>query len=270
MGDTVGLPSIIYEDRSLLAVRKPPRMHTAPGPGGGDLCAWVFERYPDVEKAGGRADGSSAAGRRASREGGLLHRLDYETSGIVLFARNPGAFDALLRQQELGAFRKDYLSLSAASRASMPAGSRPRRAAPGGLDATAWTEARDRLDSGALAAMLEGARSEAGLGVASSFRAYGPGGSRVACIGAGGIGPSYRSDILACSEAASAQWLEIRVGLSRGFRHQVRAHLAWIGLPIAGDPLYGGAPDERLRLYAVGLSFEHPETGNRLSLTADP
>src|SRR5208337_4942902 len=270
MGDTVDLPSVIYQDRSLLAVRKPPRMHTAPGPGGGDLCAWVFERYPDVKKAGGKSDGSSAGGRLSLREGGLLHRLDYETSGIVLFARNPGAFDALLRQQELGAFRKDYLALSTASRAGMPAGSRPRSAVPGGLDAKAWTEARDRLDPGALAAMLERARSEAGLGVASSFRAYGPGGSRVACVGAGGIGPTYRSDILACSEGGSARSLEIRVGLFRGFRHQVRAHLAWIGLPISGDLLYGGAPDERLRLYAIGLSFEHPETGKRLSLTADP
>jgi 23S rRNA pseudouridine1911/1915/1917 synthase len=270
MGDTVGLPIVIYEDRSLLAVRKPPRMHTAPGPGGGDLCAWVFERYPDVESAGGGAEGSSAGGRRAPREGGLLHRLDYETSGIVLFARDTRSFDALLRQQELGAFRKDYQAVSTASRAGMPAGSRPRMAVPGGLDAKAWTRARDRLDPRALAAMLEGARSEAGLGVASSFRAYGPGGSRVACIGAGGIGPIYRSDILACFEGESARSLEIRVGLSRGFRHQVRAHLAWIGLPISGDPLYGGAPDERLRLYAVGLSFEHPETGKSLSLIADP
>ena len=63
--------------------------------------------------------------------------------------------------------------------------------------------------------------------------------------------------------------MEIRVGLSRGFRHQVRAQLAWIGLPISGDLLYGGRLDERLRLYAVGLSFTHPLTGNPMLLSAE-
>ena len=68
------------------------------------------------------------------------------------------------------------------------------------------------------------------------------------------------------SASLSAPSLEIRVALARGFRHQIRAQLAWIGLPIMGDPLYGGAEDDRLRLYAVALSFVHPATGQSITL----
>jgi 23S rRNA pseudouridine1911/1915/1917 synthase len=287
MGDTDGLPSVIYEDRDLVAVRKPVRMHSAPGQGSGDLCAWVFERYPDATLAGAGANG--AAGRlRPALEGGLLHRLDYETSGIVLFARSAEAFGSLLRQQEEGGFYKEYLALSTVSAENLPLGSLPRRGVPAGLDGAAWGEGRDRLDPGALAALLDAAVSRGGAGIACSFRPYGPKGSRVACLlpsaaeaGKGAAADpaqaaaqgaaakqGYRSDILSCSRDGRAT--EIRVGLSRGFRHQVRAQLAWVGLPISGDLLYGGRPDERLRLHAVGLSFTHPGTGEAMRLKADP
>jgi 23S rRNA pseudouridine1911/1915/1917 synthase len=273
MDDSGSQPSVVYEDRSLVAVRKPSRMHSAPGVGAGDLCAWVFERFPDAGRAG------EGAGRRPQAEGGLLHRLDYETSGIVLFARNSEAFAALLRQQERGAFSKEYLAYSTPSREALPAGSAPPKAVPSGLERKAWADARESLDGGALAAMASDAAAGGGLGVASYFRAYGPKGSRVACMDPAGrpTGSCYSSDILACSAARPGQVggpgtsrLEIRVALSRGFRHQVRAHLAWIGLPISGDPIYGGLPDDRLRLYAIGLRFEHPETGRTQYLTIDP
>jgi 23S rRNA-/tRNA-specific pseudouridylate synthase len=82
----------------------------------------------------------------------------------------------------------------------------------------------------------------------------------------------YRSDILGCdflegSQEGEGPQLELRLRLSRGFRHQIRAQLAWIGLPIAGDLLYGGAPNERLRLYAIRLSFTHPASGQPFSIS---
>jgi 23S rRNA pseudouridine1911/1915/1917 synthase len=64
--------------------------------------------------------------------------------------------------------------------------------------------------------------------------------------------------------------LLLRARLDRGFRHQVRAHLSFLGFPILGDPLYGapvppGAVD-RLYLHASRLQFEHPVTGARVSV----
>jgi 23S rRNA-/tRNA-specific pseudouridylate synthase len=46
--------------------------------------------------------------------------------------------------------------------------------------------------------------------------------------------------------------------LTRGYRHQVRVHLAWCGLPIIGDELYGGAKMPPLLFFADKIKFTHP------------
>jgi len=268
-------PRVVYEDEWLVAVDKPARMHSAPGLGSGDLCAWVFERFPEARDLGSDArEAGARRGRSAPGEGGLLHRLDYETSGLVLFARKAAAFDALLDQQERGEFYKEYLAFALPSRDAQPLGSVPGQGTPRGIEAKDWAEARAALDAGGLASLLGEAAARGGCGVASAFRSYGPKGARVACLdpAEGAMGGAYLSDVLGSSTPAAALRgggtgrLELRMGISRGFRHQIRAHLAWVGLPILGDPLYGGAADERLRLYAVRLAFAHPGTGRPLSL----
>ena len=262
-------PRILFEDPSLVAVLKPPRMHSAPGLGKGDLCAWVFERYPDAGAAGYRGRGTL----RSPAEGGLLHRLDFETSGIVLFARNSEAFAAILGQQEEGGFVKEYVAYSSVSSADNPAGSLPGRGVPKGVDEGPWSEARERLDADRLSALLGGEGAGEPRALSCSFRPFGPKGARVACLGLAKEAKEeprsiYRSDILAVSVAEGSA-VRLRVRLSRGFRHQVRAQLAWVGLPIRGDSLYGGLPDERLRLYAASLAFTHPLTGEALFLEAE-
>jgi 23S rRNA-/tRNA-specific pseudouridylate synthase len=285
-------PKVVYEDEWLLAVSKPERMHCAPGLGPGDLCAWAFERYPEIEEVaaspgmGGRGEaggprieicrrlGSEKAGGPRS-EGGLLHRLDYETSGLVLFARKAEAFASLLDQQKRGTFFKEYVALSAPSRAALPLGSLPPEGTPCGVAQELWTEARNSLDPAALSGLLGEAISRGSCRIASAFRSYGPKGARVACLEPDGAEGGYRSEILACSPFSSTGReenrgeLELRLSLARGFRHQIRAQLAWIGLPILGDPLYGGAADARLRLYAVRLAFSHPVSGNALSIESE-
>ncbi len=258
------VPQVVYEDTSLVAVIKPARMHSVPGVGQGDLCTWAFERYPELRNAGAGADGRT----RSPGEGGILHRLDYETSGIVLFARNAGAFASILAQQEKGGFLKEYSALSGVSPDFRPEGSDPENGFPSGIDEEAWTDARDRRDAATLAALLDSGAQENPRVVSSVFRSFGPRGSRVACIGnTGRTKKVYRSEIR--GSLASASGLGLRVGLSRGFRHQIRAHLAWIGLPISGDALYGGAPDGRLRLHALSLMFSHPATGEAMILSAE-
>jgi 23S rRNA pseudouridine1911/1915/1917 synthase len=64
----------------------------------------------------------------------------------------------------------------------------------------------------------------------------------------------------------------LRVVLDTGRTHQIRVHLAAIGLPVSGDPQYGTAGRyglERQFLHAARLEFEHPVTGERLDVRSE-
>lgn len=272
-----GAPKLVFEDPEVLVLDKPAGMHTAPGVSGEEgpeaacLADWVYERWPDAGLVSGR-------GRE---EGGLLHRLDRETSGLVLFARTEDAFRSLDAAARAGSFRKEYALRARPSAAGLP-GSRPDRTAPAGLAASAWELLCGGAEPGAMPAAKDGApgiedfRSLLAAArdtgrpvfVESLFRPYGPGAARVACAAPGAdLGKSrdawgsvlYRTDILSAALGDGA--LDLGVALTRGFRHQIRAHLAWIGLPLEGDELYGGAAGERLALHARALEFPHPRTG---------
>src|SRR5205814_6647448 len=63
----------------------------------------------------------------------------------------------------------------------------------------------------------------------------------------------------------------LRVTLETGRTHQIRVHLAAIGLPVAGDPLYGKPRElglERQFLHARRLAFPHPMTGDRIEVVS--
>lgn len=290
MADPFGLetePRVVLETERFLAVEKPCRMHSAPGSGSGDLCSWVFDRYPSA--AAVRAPGLTWAPRRQAREGGLLHRIDFETSGLVLFALDDEFFAYMLGEQNEGRFLKEYLALSSPARSDGPRGSMPPRGLPLGVDGTLWSEAREAGNIGAMASLIEARRGVGGAArIECAFRPYGPGSRSVACVASGArarrsgrVGPDgaamivYRAFLLGARRDAPPDWadegeaLELRLLLERGFRHQLRAQLAWAGLPILGDRLYGGASARRLCLRAIRVAFRDPESGRALVIGAD-
>jgi 23S rRNA pseudouridine1911/1915/1917 synthase len=61
-------------------------------------------------------------------------------------------------------------------------------------------------------------------------------------------------------------YLEVRIGTGR--THQIRAHLASIRHPVAGDKLYGAAVAERIFLHAWRIRFDSPATGERVTVEA--
>lgn len=263
------LPEVVLADESFLVLKKPCGMHTssngaaAPPFPGGTLLEWAGRRYPEIAAVAGRGRG----------EGGLLHRLDRDTSGLVLFARSEDSFAALAAAAESGAFRKEYaLHVSPAS--SGLAGCRPELFRPEGMAEERWraalTDARGEASRRVEALILEALEDGLMIDVESLFRAYGSKAARVACAAPGAdLGKKrkewarvlYRTCILDALSLEARGALQLRVRLTRGFRHQIRAHMAWVGLPLLGDGLYGGLSAPRLCLHAAALEFPHPRTG---------
>jgi 23S rRNA pseudouridine1911/1915/1917 synthase len=232
-------PRITAETPSFLVVDKPHHMHTAPlgvaplGAGAeGTLLGWCARLFPEVLMVTGRKAG----------EGGLLHRLDYETAGLVLIARTQSAYDFLAACQEAGRFEKEYT----AETRPAPQGSR-----------TVWgTEIRPLPVT-------------PGSVIESCFRHYGPGRKLVKpeVCGNGRVRTERRYETRIVDREERGGLVVFRVRLTRGFRHQIRAHLAWAGYPINNDARYcggyrGAHPDGPLALTADRLLFPDPETGS--------
>src|SRR5262245_6748734 len=93
--------AVLYEDDALLALSKPSGMPCAPLRHGepGTLLGAAIARAPAIEKAG------------PPLEGGLLHRLDRDTSGVVLFAKNEATREVMRQAFADHAIEKRYFAL---------------------------------------------------------------------------------------------------------------------------------------------------------------
>lgn len=233
---------VIFENEAYGVLYKPRGMPTAPLAQNeeGTLLSWFLKKYPET---------SSVRGKKEI-EAGLVHRLDTATSGLVLIAKNQESYDALNLMQANNLIKKTY---------------------------TAFV---DRSDE----AVLEPDFSQSNLPyrISSQFRSYGPKGKKVLPVFYGmrdfsPAGKMYTTNIIDINDFPSKDnsVLKVTCTLTQGFRHQVRAHLASIGLPIYGDPLYNGKfkdfPQEKidyhsypLQLYAIGLSFPEPKKNFKL------
>jgi len=94
--------SVVHEDSDFVAVGKPAGMpcHPLRPDEAGTLVAALLARYPEVSEVG-----------HGQREAGLVHRLDIGTSGLVICARTPEAFDALTKSLSAGQWDKRYQAL---------------------------------------------------------------------------------------------------------------------------------------------------------------
>jgi 23S rRNA pseudouridine1911/1915/1917 synthase len=211
--------TVLLEQPRFLVVDKPAGVAVHPLSAGesGTLANAVVARYPEC-----------GAASLDPREGGAAQRLDLETSGCVLFARDRDAWERLHDQLRRRVVEKVYLALvcgrvSAGGVCTVPLAQRGGKVLP-----APDQQAEDRLREKGLAPRPAETRFEV--------------------------------------ERRFARHTLLRVRIVTGVMHQVRAHLAFLGFPVAGDRLYGGEAAalpglQRHFLHAARLGVESPDGG---------
>lgn len=169
--------SIIYEDESLLVVDKPAGLITHPGAGVRQhtLMNGLLHHDPEL-------------GRLA--RAGIVHRLDKDTSGLLVVARTPQMHTCLVRQMHSRQIRRQYVTLVTGGLigggvVDQPVGRHPRY--------------RTRM-----AVVNNGRPAKTHYRIAKKY--------------------PYHT--------------RLRITLETGRTHQIRVHMAWLGHPIVGDPVY--------------------------------
>ena len=210
---------IVHQDAAVIVINKPPGLVVHPGAGNREHTLQNALLAHDRET------------RRVPRAG-LVHRIDKDTSGLLVVARTLAAHTALVAELAAHEIEREYLALCTGA---MTGG--------GTVDEPIGRHRTQRIKMAV--------RSD-GRAAVTHYR----------------IEKRFRAHTLA------------RVRLETGRTHQIRVHLAHVGYPIVGDPVYGGRRNcrparrpgsrpalegfQRQALHAARLTFTHPKSGKRV------
>ena len=237
-------------------VYKAPKIHSVPGKGT-SLVEWFLEKKPYAKNM-------------PLMEAGLVNRLDFETQGLVLFAGNHESYSKFLEEQNKGNIIKTYSALVSSS---------------------------DKRMSGFMPFKIDPDDISCPYTIKSFFRAFGSGRKQVRPVDESAdikylkkhkiYDKIYSTQIIKKHIItdrllkSNKEILSLHININQGFRHQIRCHLAWLGLPILNDLVYGGEKTALgmqtfasrtkgiqtkglLALRASELMFSDPASGEKL------
>lgn len=205
---------IVYEDDDIIVINKPQGMvvHPAAGARAGTLVNALLAHTRGLSGIGGK------------ERPGIVHRLDKDTSGLLVVAKHDRAHISLARQLQAREVLREYAAI---------------------------VHGRVRADRG---------RVDAPIGRHPVNR------KRMAVV-FGGRPAVTDYEVL----ERFAEYSYLRLVLQTGRTHQIRVHMAHLGHPVVGDPVYGSRRSpwelEGQCLHARRLGFRHPRTGAWMTFT---
>ncbi len=229
---------IVFENKDLLVINKPAGLVTHPGAGQSYLEDSLVNAI--LHHCKGELSGISGVMRP-----GIVHRLDKDTSGLIIVAKNDLAHQDLAAQMKERSIEKSYVALLAGHL-------EPRR---GSIDAPIGRSSADRKKM-AVVAESRGRKALTHYEILEYFK----------------------KKPLRQGALPEAHYSYVAVRLVTGRTHQIRIHFASIGFPVVGDPLYGREKlnkffDQNLGfrrqfLHAHRIEFRLPGTKKRVALEA--
>lgn len=236
--------AIVYEDAELIVIDKPAGMvvHPAPGTPRGTLVNALLHHF-----------GGNLSGVGGEKRPGIVHRIDKDTTGLLVAAKSDRAHHALAAQFESHSAQRSYLAICH----GVPDQADPRLRGlagisfePGNVLKIATRLARHKTDRQRQSVVFHGGRHAV---------------TRVRTL-----------------EAFGNQVALTECRLETGRTHQIRVHMSYAGHALVGDQTYGGRRRAtamlpgaalvngfpRQALHAAELGFDHPVTGERLVFAA--
>lgn len=237
--------SVVWEDADLIVIDKPAGMvvHPAPGSPSGTLVNALLHHC-----------GDTLSGIGGERRPGIVHRIDKETSGLLVVTKSDRAHHGLARQFEDHSVNRHYLAVVH----GVPSSADPRLRG------------------------LRGISFEAGgiLRIATHLARHKTDRQRQAVVWEQGRHAVTRARVV---EGFAGQAALLDCWLETGRTHQIRVHLSYAGHGLVGDQTYGGRRKlsavlgqgaevgnsfPRQALHAATLGFDHPVTGERLEFSS--
>lgn len=263
--------NIVEDTADYLVVYKPRGIHSAPlsKSDGDSALSRIVTSYPEV----GNVQGKNPV------EGGLIHRIDKETEGLLLCAKNQDFYDYMDACQKKSVFFKEYIAVCDYI---------PRYSElMAGFPLCSKGDLFEREENGFLNIPVSKP-----MILKSFFRPYGPGRKAVRPVTSGSskYAEKKKGDVLYVTECIpvmddSLQSMKtakshakisdvahkddeaisshfdtaiFKARIYRGYRHQVRCHLAWVGYPVRGDVLYN--PIALAKTDNTGKIYDEGET----------
>ena len=236
--------AVVYEDADLIVIDKPAGMvvHPAPGSPSGTLVNALLHHF-----------GGNLSGVGGEKRPGIVHRIDKDTSGLLVVAKSDAAHHGLAEQFAAHTARRRYLALCH----GVPDKGDPRLAG------------------------VRGVSFEAGgtLKITTQLARHKTDRQRQAVLFNGGRHAVTRVSVV---EGFGTHAALVQCQLETGRTHQIRVHMSHIGHALLGDPVYGGRrrlPADvpgaaaarafaRQALHAETLGFTHPVSGEEMDFTA--